>query len=103
MYVVADSYSLTICTSLRGLVIVILILIEYEIYDLYWAEPRTYVFGGTERKTTTRWERRSQIFGNSKSFNCLVGNLMRIRFKCKVKFAKFVSPVSIFRIPRYQY
>ena len=38
--------------------------------------PR-YLVARREKKTT-RWERRSKIFGSSKSVNCLVGDLMRV-------------------------
>ena len=30
-------------------------------YDLYWAEPRTQVSGGTKGKKTTRWEFHSNL------------------------------------------
>ena len=60
--------------------------------------PRPRYLVARRENKTTRWERRSKIFGSSKSVNCLVGNLMGIRFERSVKFANFVSAVSIFGI-----
>ena len=71
--------------------ITIKIIIHTSIMIFIGRKPGPRYLVARRENKTTRWERHSKIFGSSKSVNCLVGNLMGIRFERKVKFANVVS------------